>query len=404
MSPARISTLFLIWSTVGIVANVPLGAVADRFSRRAALVASGVFQAAGYVLWITLPGYAGFAAGFVLWGLGGAFGSGALEALLYDGLSTAGAADRYPRVYSRVTAVGLLSQVPSAIAASALFATGGYDLVGWVSVACCLGSAALATRLPEVRWRASGAGTVTPADPADANGPVDATGAMDLSPADAAGLSPADALGLSPAEAADFAEAGYVAVLRTGLAETARNPAVRAAIVAVAFLGALDSLEEYFPLLAHDWGVSTSLVPLAVLGIPLVGAAGAALGGAASRLRPRTLGLILAGAVLAFGGAGLLRRPAGVAGIAVAYGLYQLVLVVTDVRLQRRIEGDARATVTSVAALGIDVAGVVLYGAWALDLPILVAGLTLAMAVALPRLLREEGTGSEARSRPPQAA
>ncbi|MEA2931912.1 MAG: hypothetical protein QOI56_697, partial [Actinomycetota bacterium] len=170
------------------------------------------------------------------------------------------------------------------------------------------------------------------------------------------------------------------------------------------FLGALDSLEEYFPLLAHDWGVSTSLVPLAVLGIPLVGAAGAAVGGAASRLRPRTLGLILAGAVLAFGGASLLRRPAGVAGIAVAYGLYQLVLVVTDVRLQRRIEGDARATVTSVAALGIDVAGVVLYGAWALDLPLLVAGLTLAMAVALPRLLREEGTGSEARNRPPQAA
>jgi len=69
LSGAQISTLFLVWSAVGIVAEIPSGALADRFSRPAALVASGVLQAAGYALWIAAPGYLAFAAGFVLWGI-----------------------------------------------------------------------------------------------------------------------------------------------------------------------------------------------------------------------------------------------------------------------------------------------------------------------------------------------
>ncbi|MGH8909648.1 MAG: MFS transporter, partial [Egibacteraceae bacterium] len=110
MSDAEISSLFILWSAVGMAAEVPSGALADRFSRRGALVASSVLQALGYVLWLTLPGFPAFAAGFVLWGLGGALVSGALEALLYDGLAAVGAEDRYALVQGRVTAVGLLSQ------------------------------------------------------------------------------------------------------------------------------------------------------------------------------------------------------------------------------------------------------------------------------------------------------
>jgi len=352
LSGAQISTLFLLWSAVGIVAEVPAGAMADRFSRRGALVVSGVLQATGYLLWTTVPGYAAFAAGFVLWGLGGAFGSGALEALVYDGMASAGAEEHYVRIYGRVTSAGLLGQLPAAIAATALFSTGGYELVGWVSVACCLAAAAVATRLPETRpkrVRSTGSGS----DPR------------------------------------------YFAVLRSGLAEAARSPAVRAAVVAVAVLGGLDGLEEYFTLLARDWGVTTTVVPLAVLGIPLAGAAGAALGGVAGHLRPRTLAALLTAAVAVFGGAGLLRRPAGVAGIALAYGLYQLVAVVTEARLQERIEGSARATVTSVAAVGNDLTAIALYAMWALNQPVLVVVAVLAMAAGLPWLLRPRRTGPD---------
>ncbi|MBB5960325.1 MFS family permease [Saccharothrix tamanrassetensis] len=339
MSDGQISALFAIWSTVAVVAEVPFGALADRFSRRWSLVAAGLLQALGYALWTASPGFWSFAGGFVLWGLGGALVSGALEALLHDGLTAVGAADHFGTVLGRVTAVGLLGQIPSAVAATFLFSTGGYALVGWVSVATCLGSALMALRLPE-----------TPrGDPED-----------------------------------------YFATLRSGLAETAAVPAVRRAVPAVAVLAGLDALEEYFPLLARDWDVPVALVPLAVLAIPLAGAAGAALGG--TRL---PLGGLLAASALLLGAAGLLRHPAGLAAVAVFYGLYRLVLVVAETRLQERITGSARATVTSVAGLGSEVAAYGVYAAWVFGGLSLVSVVILAFALVLPYALRVRRSDQE---------
>ena len=82
LSDAQISALFVVWSIVGLLAEVPSGALADRFSPRLALMAAGVLQAAGYAVWLLMPGFAGYAAGFVLWGIGGSLVSGAFEALL----------------------------------------------------------------------------------------------------------------------------------------------------------------------------------------------------------------------------------------------------------------------------------------------------------------------------------
>ena len=47
--------------------------------------------------------------------------------------------------------------------------------------------------------------------------------------------------------------------------------------------------------------------------------------------------------------AGYVAHPAALAGVALFYGLYRMVLVVVDARLQERIAGPACATVTSVA-------------------------------------------------------
>ena len=360
MSAAQISGLFVLWSTVGIVAEVPSGALADRFSRRKAMVAAGLLQACGYVLWTAVPGYRGFAAGFVLWGIGGACASGAMEALLYDGLAVVGAEERYARIYGRVNAMGLVSQLPAAAAAIILFSNGGYVLVGWASVACCLGAAAVAARLPEAR---------PPPTPARVTENGVAENGLDEDGVDEGGPS-------------------YFATLRAGVAEAARRPAVRAAAVALALLGGVDGLEEYIPLLAEDWGVATATIPLALVGIPLVGAAGAALGGRAGDLRPRALTALLGVGLAVFGAVAILRRPVGVAGIAIAYGLYQVVLVVVDARLQQRIEGRSRATVTSVASLGVELMAIVLFGASALGQPAVVAAVLVAMVAAFPWLLR----------------
>lgn len=340
LSDVEVSVLFAIWSTVAVVAEVPFGAFADRFSRKWSVVAAGVCQAAGYALWTVLPGFTGFAVGFVLWGVGGAMSSGALEALVHDGLAAAGAESLFGRVLGRVTAVGLLAQIPAALLATVLFSAGGFVLVGWVSVGTCLGAALVATRLPE---------TPRPAPES------------------------------------------YLATLRSGLSETVRAPDVRLAVLVVGMLTAVDAFEEYFPLIASDWRVPVAWVPVAwvpvaTLAIPLAGAAGAALGG--TRL---PLGVLLGGSAVVLAGAGLVGHPVGLVGVAVFYGIYRLVLVAAESRLQDRITGDARATVTSVAGLGSEVFSFVVYGAWVFGGVVAVAVGVLVIALFLPRALGTHG-------------
>ncbi|MGH9128633.1 MAG: MFS transporter [Acidimicrobiales bacterium] len=344
LSRAEISGLFALWSASGFMAEIPAGALADRFSRRAAIAVAGVSQACGYSLWAVVPGLVGFAAGFVLWGLGGALSSGALEALLYDGLAEVGAESRFPSVLGVVSAAGLLAQLPTALAASLLLSAGGYPLVAWVSVGCCLGAAMLAVRLPEASRRDGRAET-----------------------------------------------ASYLVLLRAGVVEALTRPALRGAVAAVALVSGVDAIEEYFPLLAQSWGVAVRVVPLAVVGIPVAGAACALLAGRASGLRPSrpgTLACLLGAGALVLGLVGLLQRPVGLAGVAIFYGLFRLVLVVVEARLQERIAGPSRSTVTSVAAMLTEVVTLGVFGAWALGgVEVVVAGLS-AVVVVLPWLLR----------------
>jgi MFS family permease len=344
LSAAEISALFAIWSAVGFVAEVPSGALADTFGRRRAVVAGELLQGAGFALWLVAPTFTGFAGGFVLWALGGGLISGAFEALLFDALAAAGTPERFARVNGQVTAAGLLAQLPAAAAATGLFALGGYALTGWVSVGVCVLAAVLAARLPEA----------PPGEEEDEEAP-----------------------------------GGYLATLRAGVAEATRTPLVRRAVLAVAALFGLDALEEYLGLVARDWGVPTGLVPLAVLGVPLAGALGAAVGGRAAAARAAGLAGVLAAAALLLGAPALLREPAGLVAVTAGYGLYRLVLVVAEARLQERIAGRARATVTSVAALASEGSALLVYAAWAVGGLGLVAAVVLAVALLLPRLLRD---------------
>ncbi|MDW8808683.1 MFS transporter, partial [Streptomyces scabiei] len=76
------------------------------------------------------------------------------------------------------------------------------------------------------------------------------------------------------------------------------------------------------------------------------------------------LGLVLAGSALALAVGALLGTPAGIGLVAVAFGGFQLVNVLADARLQNRIEGDRRATLTSVASMGTEVATVAVFAAY----------------------------------------
>jgi MFS family permease len=351
LSNTQISALFAIWSVTGFVTEVPAGALADRWSRRGVVVLAGVLQAVAFAVWTAAPQVWAFAVGFVVWGISGALVSGAGEALVYDGLAGLGAGDSYVRINGWMTAAELLVQVPTAVAASALFALGGYALVGWASVAVCLAAAALALRFPEAPRASDDGGSMA-------------------------------------------------GTLRRGLAEALHSPALRVLVLAVALIGGLDAVEEYFPVLAGDWGVATTAVPFAVLVIALAGAAGAGLGGRADRLPEGGLLALLALAAGWLAAAAFWGRPAALALVAVFYAVYLAVLVVAEARLQDRIAGAHRATVTSVAGLGIELASLLVFAAWALGGAIAVAVLVLAVVPVVRSGLRVTVPAGPAADRP----
>ncbi|HUG87049.1 MAG TPA: hypothetical protein VMM13_20945, partial [Euzebya sp.] len=134
LSETAISALFLIWSITAFLAEVPSGALADLMSRRLLLALGSLLTGLGFVLWLLVPTFAGFAAGFIMWGIGGALGSGTWQSLVYDALAHRGAADRYAGVIGGGESAGWLAAVASAALTTPLLASGGYDLVGWTSV------------------------------------------------------------------------------------------------------------------------------------------------------------------------------------------------------------------------------------------------------------------------------
>lgn len=134
----EISSLLVIWSVTAVVTEVPAGALADAVSRRGLLVLSSLSYAAGFSLWTALPSYAGFATGFVLWGISGSLMSGTFEAFLYDELADHDATSSYARVMGWANSLAMVADLCGAQLAAPLFAIGGYQLVGWVSVCMAL--------------------------------------------------------------------------------------------------------------------------------------------------------------------------------------------------------------------------------------------------------------------------
>ncbi|MFG1697345.1 MFS transporter [Nonomuraea sp. NPDC049309] len=315
LSLAQVSSLFAIWSVTGLLLEIPSGAWADAVSRRLLLCLGPLLSGLGFALWVLFPSYWAFAAGFVLWGTGETLVSGSYEALAYEELDHRGEADRYATVIGRATAAGLIATAAAMALAVPVFAAGGHPAVAAASVAACVLCAATALTLPEHRVR-----TEAPS---------------------------------------------YLAVLREGVARTRADRRVTHAVLLVAFVVAVwGGLEEYVPYLALEAGVPKAAVPLLVLLVTLGVAAGGMLAGPAERLPPRAYGLLLGLAALALVAGALSRHVVGFVLVALAFGAFQLAGVLADVRLQNRISGPARATVTSVAGLGTNVVTLGTYGAY----------------------------------------
>ncbi|MET7834839.1 MFS transporter [Micromonospora sediminicola] len=386
LSVGQISTLFVLWAVAGILLEVPSGALADALSRRLLLCLAPLLTAAGFALWVLLPSYPAFAVGFLLWGAGGALRSGALEALVFTELDRLGAADRYARLIGRTRTAEVLGAVGSGVLAGPVFAVGGYLAVGAASVATCLLAAAVAARFPEHRTAPAATAPAATASAATASAAV-APLATPSAATPSAAVASAAAPPSGPGEAPDDDEPGWLDSLRGGLAEVRADRAVRAAVLLVAAVAAIwGGLDEYTGLLARDTGVAEVTVPLLLLLVWAGMSVGGLLAPWGERLSRRGYAGLLVVAAGALAAGALSRHPGGFLLLAVAFAAFQLATVLADVRLQARISGSARATVTSLAGMATDLTTVAFYGAYGLLAG--AVGNPVAFAVAvLPYLL-----------------
>ncbi|MFI7307332.1 MFS transporter [Micromonospora aurantiaca] len=341
LSVGQISSLFVLWAAAGIVLEVPSGVWADAVSRRLLLCLAPLLAAAGFALWVLLPSYPAFAVGFLLWGAGGALRSGALEALVFTELERLGAADRYARLIGRTRTAEVLGAVGSGVLAGPVYALGGYLAVGAASVATCLLAAAIAARFPEHRRPPS-----APVPGGEPDGPRASA---------------------APGERPGDDEPGWLDSLRLGLREVRADRRVRAAVLLVAAVTAIwGGLDEYTGLLAADTGMAEVGVPLLLLLLWAGMTVGGLLAPLGERLSHRGYAGLLVFAAAATAAGALLRHPAGFVLLAAAFAAFQLATVLADVRLQARITGSARATVTSLAGMATDLTIVAFYAGYGL--------------------------------------
>ncbi|GAA1715216.1 MFS transporter [Kribbella yunnanensis] len=339
LSTAQISTLFVIWSATGFVVEVPSGAWADSYSRRKLLILGALIGAAGYAAWIVLPTYAGFALGFVLWGISSALISGTYEAFVYDELAARSLTARYATLLGRARSASFILNLAATALASPLFALGGYALAAAVSILSNLTQAIVAWILPE-----------------------------------------------APRATRQSEGTSYIAMLRSGLTEVLTTRTVRRAVVLTALVAGLLSFDEYFPLLAREIGTPTPIVPLLIAGTVAAQAIGGALAGPAYKLPAATFAGALGITAILIATGALSRSAWGFLPIALGYGVMQLVIVVADARLQDAITGPARATVTSVAGLFSGIFAIAVYAGFALG-SVWFTMSTLVAALTIPVLL-----------------
>ncbi|MBF6465536.1 MFS transporter [Nocardia beijingensis] len=371
MSTGQISLLFAVWSVTSFLLEVPSGAWADTVSRRGLLLLSGALLTAGFALWTAAPSFAGFAAGFVLWGTSGALASGTFEALLYDDLAARGESSAYPRILGYTRAGAEVAVVIAIVAATPLYLSGGYALVGWVSVAVAAVHTLIALSLPTAPKTVS-AVHVDDLEEEEAVVPARVSMSADSGPV-GAWASDADVGGSGSAPERPFAR--YLAMLKAGVSEAVRVPVVRYGVLLEALLFGITAFDEYFALLAEESGVSTAVVPLLV-GLTVLGSlTGSVLAGRTERMSGRTMSIAVGAAGVLFLGGALIAglatgRPdavylltgLGFGSIGVSYGIVYNAGIVAAARLQDAIEGPARATVTSVSGLLGEVIALAVFG------------------------------------------
>lgn len=354
IAPLELSVLFIVWSGSALVFEVPSGVLADRYSRKRLLVASGLIKGSVFVIWWFAPNFWGYLCGFIVWGFGSSLVSGTSESFLFDTLKQRAQPEAFARIYGRGLMANSLG-VATALAAGGYAAQAGYTIP--------MAESALAPML------ASLIVVFTFVEP------------------------PRSGLPQAHARATD--------TLVAGVKEVRGNRAMMWTVAMFASLvTAYGVLDEYIgPFLTETRSFSLGAIGVIYAALYAMRTLGME---AAHRLPAgslRAIAVVLGIGSLALGTSTVLTGFA----IAVAIGIYFALTAAAEVllqtQLQQQIEGTARATVTSLAKMAqhaCEPAFLLFIGAvaqaWSFNAAFAgVAAITLALAIVFTTLAPAQG-------------
>ncbi len=317
LSIFQISLLFIIWAGTDIVTNVPLGVLADKLPRKWLLAVGPLIEVLGFLTWFIWPTFAGFALGFILWGISGAVIDGTFEAYLYDELKAGGVEEQYVRIAGKTQSFALVANFAATALASVAILL-GYRFVTFGSIASLLVASLTATLLP------------------------------------------------NPRKYEKAHEEHYFALLKAGVIEAFRNKVLLEVILLGSVIGmAYGVMDEYVPLFFHQIGYNKTIVSLIVAVTVLMAALGSFVAHHWEHLATRSfMLLLLATGLMLVGSAWLLGAPSIFLLIVFTF-IIKMLNTIYDGKVQHSISGERRATITSISFFGIEIFTVIaflLYG------------------------------------------
>ena len=150
LSLLQISLLLSIWSVPAVILEIPTGILADRWSRRNMVAIGEMLKALCFFLWMFADGFHLYAVGFVFWGLGGAFQSGAEEALLFDTLKIQNREEQFEQVLGKGRFLHGMSNMLAAVSGGFLGTWFGYQAALGLSIISGLITAGIIFSMKEV--------------------------------------------------------------------------------------------------------------------------------------------------------------------------------------------------------------------------------------------------------------
>lgn len=134
-----------------VLAEIPTGAIADRFGRRTSLMlGSGMFALAVAIFGVA-ENYLVILLAYTAWGLGLTFQSGADSAILYDSMKRAGREDEFQKVNSRLWALTSLAVLIAILIGAPIAAATSYSVPILMSAAIAMCAIPVAFLMHEPR-------------------------------------------------------------------------------------------------------------------------------------------------------------------------------------------------------------------------------------------------------------